>query len=113
MTVFVLIYSFFSLFKAQIGKLSRYKVSNIPVIVTSDKNYTSAAPTWLTSSYFRAGNEAVISTFTGSSVPSTTYTFTFSSALPGIPSLAYGIKNYRGMRQVIQETITLGKNSTR
>ena len=57
--------------------------------------YISEPPVWLTSPYFRAGNEDVIATLTGSdSTP--TYTFTFSSALPGVPNLAYGIKNYIG-----------------
>ena len=58
-------------------------------------SYTSVSPTWLTSSYFRAGNQIIISSATGnSSKPS--FVFTFSSALSGIPNLAYGIKNYRG-----------------
>ena len=52
-------------------------------------------PVWVTSNYFRAGNEAVINSLTGSSV-TPMYTFTFSSALPGIPNLGYGIKNYEG-----------------
>jgi hypothetical protein len=75
--------------------------SSIPVIVTEEKNYTTSDPTWLTNHYFRAGYEVVISSFTGSSVPSTDYTFTFSSALPGIPNLAYGIKQYRGKTEFI------------
>ena len=58
--------------------------------------YTTIAPTWLSSPYFRAGNNKVINKNTGnSSTP--TYTFTFSSALTGIPNLAYGVKNYRGI----------------
>lgn len=57
--------------------------------------YNTTQPTWVTSPYFRAGNNKVISTTTGAgSKP--TYTFTFSSALSGVPNLAYGIKNYRG-----------------
>ena len=45
----------------------------------------------------RAGQEDVITTFTGSSQsPFASYTFTYSSALPGIPYLAYGIQKYRG-----------------
>lgn len=81
------------------GTISTYlsiKVSNIPVIVSENKNYTSSEPTWLTSPFFRAGYEDVIKVYTGSNVPSTDYTFTFSSALPGVPYLAYGIKRYRG-----------------
>ncbi len=58
-------------------------------------NYTSVSPTWLTSNFFRAGNEAVINSLTGnSSTPR--YTFTFTSAMGGVPNLAYGIKQYRG-----------------
>lgn len=58
-------------------------------------SYLSAAPVWLTSNFFRAGNEDVIATLTGSD-KTPEYTFTFSSALPGVPNLAYGIKNYIG-----------------
>lgn len=71
------------------------------MIIGSNKNYTSVPPTWLTSPYLRAGYEGVITSYTGSNVPSTSYTFTFSSALPGIPNLAYGIKNYRGKVDLI------------
>lgn len=75
-------------------------VSNIPVIVSPNKNYTTSQPRWLSSPFFRAGNEAVIKTLTGKD-KTPTYTFTFSSALPGLPSLAYGIKNYRGIFNLI------------
>lgn len=91
--------------------LTPYVVSNIPVIVSEFKNYTSSDPTWLTSPFFRAGYEDVIKVFTGSNVPSTDYTFTFSSALPGIPNLAYGIKNYRGTSPKNQETTTSDRSS--
>jgi hypothetical protein len=57
--------------------------------------YKSVGPMWLTSSYMRAGNQDVISTKTGSSVDPI-YVFTFSSPLPGVPNLAYGIRGYRG-----------------
>jgi hypothetical protein len=57
--------------------------------------YNSTGPTWLPSPYFRAGNNRVILTKT-SAGQQTFYTFTFSSALSGIPNLAYGVKNYRG-----------------
>ena len=57
--------------------------------------YTSVAPVWITSPFMRAGNRDVIATLTGASVDPI-YTFTFSSALPGIPNLAYGIRSYRG-----------------
>jgi hypothetical protein len=43
--------------------------SSIPVIVTEEKNYTTSNPMWLTSPYFRAGYDVVISSFTGSNVP--------------------------------------------
>lgn len=56
---------------------------------------TSVAPIWLTSNYMRAGNENVIKELTGEAIDPI-YTFTFSSALPGIPNLAYGIRRYRG-----------------
>ena len=52
-------------------------------------------PVWVTSNYFRADNQAVISTLTGSNVKPT-FRFTFSSPLPGMPNLGYGIKNYEG-----------------
>jgi len=58
-------------------------------------SYTAASPTWMVSPYFRAGNNKVIQTKTGNS-SKPTYVFTFSSALSGIPNLAYGVKNYRG-----------------
>jgi len=58
-------------------------------------SYGSSQPIWITSPYFRAGNDKVISTMTGNT-SKPTYTFTFSSPLSGIPNLAYGIKNYRG-----------------
>lgn len=57
--------------------------------------YNSTGPTWLPSPYFRAGNNRVIITKTAAG-QQTYYTFTFSSALSGIPNLAYGVKNYRG-----------------
>ena len=57
--------------------------------------YLTQAPVWLTSPLFRAGNNEVINTFTGSGT-NPQYTFHFSSSLSGIPSLAYGIKGYRG-----------------
>ena len=56
---------------------------------------STLAPIWVTSDYFRAGNQNVISNLTGSSaVPAPTYTFTFTSPLSGVPELGYGIKNY-------------------
>ena len=81
-----------------IGTFPPTAVSNIPTVVTSNKNYTTSQPTWVTSPYFRAGQEAVISTYTGSNqYPFRAYTFTYSSALPGVPNLAYGIQGYKGM----------------
>ena len=58
--------------------------------------YDSVKPVWLTSNYMRAGNENVISQLTGQAIDPI-YTFTFSSALPGVPNLAYGIRRYRGI----------------
>ena len=81
-------------------------------LVNSTKSYDSVAPKWLTSPYFRAGNQAVIATLTGnSSTP--TFTFTFSSALSANPNLAYGIKNYRGKAFLMQGMIIWGNNYTR
>jgi hypothetical protein len=86
--------------------------SNIPIIVTDTKNYTTSSPTWLTSSFFRAGYEQVITSLTGSSqFPFAAYTFTYSSPLTGTPSLAYGIKKYRGTNLAIKET-TISDNNT-
>ena len=65
------------------------------VFVPCVQPFNSATPLWLTSDYFRVGNEYVIDTLTGNNV-TPTFTFHFSSALPGLPYLAYGIKNYRG-----------------
>jgi hypothetical protein len=92
-------------------------ISNFPIIFQNTKNkmkqisvlltffftffttihsaYNSTGPTWLPSPYFRAGNNRVITTKTAAG-QQTYYTFTFSSALSGIPNLAYGVKNYRG-----------------
>ena len=70
-------------------------------------------PVWVTSDYFRAGNEAVINSLTGSSV-TPMYTFTFSSALPGIPNLGYGIKNYEGTFCIYRQAMTTSaKNGLR
>lgn len=66
----------------------------IPRFINS-QSYLSVEPTWLTSPYFRAGSQKIISSATGnSSKPA--FVFTFSSALSGVPNLAYGVKNYRG-----------------
>ena len=64
-------------------------------LITLANAYQTALPVWLTSPLFRAGNNAVISNFTGSAT-NPQYTFTFSTALSDIPNLAYGIKGYRG-----------------
>ena len=66
-------------------------------------------PVWVTSNYFRAGNEAVINSLTGSSV-TPMYTFTFSSALPGIPNLGYGIKNYEGTLCIYRQAMIILAN---
>ena len=65
-------------------------------------------PVWSTSAYFRAGNEYVISTKTGSD-QTPQYTFTFSSALSGVPNLGYGIKNYEGKAYLIAGYDYLGQ----
>ena len=65
------------------------------VHATFSFTYLSTAPQWLMNSYFRTNNEDVISSLMGSD-KTPTYTFTFSSPLPGVPNLAYGIKNYMG-----------------
>ena len=67
------------------------------VVVTGSKSYAVGSPTWLSSPYFRAGQEDVITTLTSSSAPPSPYTFTFSSPLPATPNLAYGFKAYRGI----------------
>jgi hypothetical protein len=81
-------------------------------LVDPNKNYTSVPPTWLTSPYFRAGSQAVITTLTGND-QTPVFTFTFSSPLTGIPNLAYGIKNYRGKPLGIQAMTIWVKNSSR
>lgn len=50
----------------------------------------------------RAGDENVVKELTGSDYDPI-WTFHFSSALPGIPSLAYGIKKYRGKDTLMEE----------
>jgi hypothetical protein len=60
------------------------------------QSYASVAPLWLTSNYMRAGSRNVISSATGNAVDPI-FTFTFSSPLPGVPNLAYGIGKYQGM----------------
>ena len=69
-------------------------------LVFCSSSYTSVAPTWVTSNYMRAGSQDVIATLTGSS-NDPTFIFTFSSPLPGVPNLAYGIKRYRGTFWII------------
>ena len=81
-------------------------------LVDPNKNYTSVPPTWLTSPYFRAGNQAVITTLTGNNL-TPVFTFTFSSPLTGIPNIAYGIKNYRGKPLGIQAMTIWANNSMR
>ena len=67
--------------------------------------YTTDLPIWVTSPLFRAGHNAVISSFTGSGT-NPQYIFTFSSPLSGVPNLAYGIKGYRGTTFLTQPTIS-------
>ena len=59
------------------------------------KSLYTVQPTWITSPLVRAGNKNVISTLTGNNV-TPTFTFTFSSPLPGVPYLGYKIKAYEG-----------------
>jgi hypothetical protein len=73
-----------------------YEVVYLIVVLTSGvKGYDEVEGTWLSSSYFRAGNENVINHLTGAG-EEVTYTFLFSSALSAVPNLAYGLKNYIG-----------------
>lgn len=72
-----------------------YLVPFLACFVWSVLGFDTQPPVWLTSEYFRAGNEYVINERTGND-KTPEYTFVFSSPLPGIPYLAYGIKNYRG-----------------
>ena len=72
------------------------------LLTTVVKGYAEADPVWLTSDFFRAGNEDVINTLTGND-QTPEYTFHFSSSLPGVPNLAYGIKNYIGNDYMGQE----------
>ena len=67
----------------------------LPFLLFLTFSLNTTSPVWVTSNYFRAGNQNVISTLTGKNAnPPPTYTFTFSSPLTGIPELGYGIKNY-------------------
>jgi hypothetical protein len=76
-------------------KIATFLLCFFALFINIKSAYNSETPTWLTSPYFRAGNNKVISTTTGAGAKPT-YTFTFSSPLSGIPNLAYGVKNYRG-----------------
>jgi len=80
--------------------------------VNCQLNISSVSPTWITSPYFRAGNKEVITTLTGAGVQPQ-FTFTFSSAMAGLPSLAYGIKKYRGNPYETQVTTTSDKSTTK
>ena len=65
------------------------------IITVSTQN--TVPPVWVSSSYFRAGNENVIAGYTNqNTIPKPTFTFIFSSPLNGIPNLAYGVKGYEG-----------------
>ena len=59
-------------------------------------------PIWITSNYFRAGNEDVIAVLTTSN-QAPQFTFTFSSSLTGVPELGYGVKSYEGKDYFGQE----------
>jgi len=48
------LFSYLSL--AQLGNSVVKIVSNIPVMVTANKSFTTAPPTWLTSPFMRANN---------------------------------------------------------
>ena len=72
-----------------------FLITLFSLITLTFQAYNSVAPLWLTSKFMRAGNEDVIKELTGEAIDPI-YTFTFSSALPGIPNLAYGIRRYRG-----------------
>jgi hypothetical protein len=73
-------------------------------IICSNKAFLSQTPKWLTSPYFIADNQAVISVLTGSGqTPS--YQFIYSTAFLNTPNIAYGIKNYRGSDVLIKVLI--------
>lgn len=67
-------------------------------------SFLTQSPIWKTSIYFRAGQENVINTLTGND-QTPNYTFTFSSALSGMPYIAYGIGKYQGIFLMIKELI--------
>lgn len=73
----------------------RFVILLTTIILTFANSFLSSNPTWLTSNYFRANNQEVISTLTGNNVLPN-FTFIYSSPCNGTPSLGYGIKNYRG-----------------
>ena len=52
----------------------------------------------------------MINTLTGSD-KTPEYTFTFSSPLPGVPKLAYGVKNYKGNDYLGQERFEIRRIS--
>lgn len=58
-------------------------------------SYLSNPPVWTTSPLFRAGQQGIITKYTGNN-ETPTYNFSFSSPLPGVPSLGYGICRYEG-----------------
>ena len=76
----------------------------VALLIITNSAFDEADPVWLQSPFFRANNEAVIATRTGSD-QTPAYTFTFLTPLSGIPTIAYGIKGYEGTLYLMQATI--------
>jgi hypothetical protein len=75
-------------------------------LIHSILSINTSNPIWKTSIYFRAGQENAISTLTGNT-KTPQYTFVFSSALTGVPNIAYGISKYQGNSNSIAGADTL------
>lgn len=72
-----------------------YKLYTLLILFITYVSNLQYPPTWLTSNYIRSGNQNLFTTLTPSGVVNT-FQFIFSSTLPGIPYLGYGIKAYQG-----------------
>lgn len=61
-------------------------------LVKKAASISTVAPTWMSSPYFRAGQQQIVSSFLTPTNPAATYQFLFSPAFNNTPNVAYGIK---------------------
>jgi hypothetical protein len=65
------------------------------LLITGAKSYTTVSPTWINNPYFCAGNDKVLNSNTNGG-QTRTQNIPFTVAFTGVPTIAYGIKSYRG-----------------